>query len=148
MSKINRERRQEALDTLEHLSRHLKAIDADIVFEALKEQGFDEIERVQLTGAIMRSASAKGWIARTDYSVRSKKNHSNLQSVWCSLIFKKAKDGAEIPDAAVKREYERWESQGFTVHHLKAMYWEREQQAKPADYRAQFGWLGSEWRGA
>ncbi len=113
MSNENTIRRKEALAIVEHLARHLKAITADILYEALKRNEFDEDERVRFTGALMRTAASRGWLVRTSFSVRSQKNHSNLLNVWASSIYRKTKDGRFISEEDVASEMEAWREFGI-----------------------------------
>lgn len=132
MDTITESRRREALDTLENLARHLKALNADIVFEALKRGGFNEYELVRLTGALIRTASARRWIVRTGYSIQSQKNHSNLLNVWASRIFGRARDGGAIADAAIQDEFNTWRDAGVQEIHELAAKWEWIEQARRA----------------
>jgi len=117
-------RRNEALNVLEHLCRHLRAITADIFFAGLLRKGFTQAEVCRLTGGIMRTGSAKGWIAKTGHSMNSKKNRSNLQNVWASRIFGKASHGGQIRDEKIAEEYEKWKDAGIQEAHEIAIFWE------------------------
>ena len=116
-------RREEALDVLNQLSRRLRSITADLLYVSLIESGFSEDEACRMTGALIRTATARGWISKTDYAVKSQRNHSNLQSVYCSNIFGKRSDGKAIPKTEIRREYARWKSAGYRVPHEMAIAW-------------------------
>ena len=126
MSKVSNERRQFGLTIVERLCRHVKAIDADLVYQSLLENGFTEDERARLTGALLKIAASRGWMSRTDYCVKSRRNASNLSRIFCSRIFKKDKTGGEIADDLIVKEYTKWQRAGFSINHLKAVDWERQ----------------------
>jgi len=116
-------RRIDALRVLEHLLRHLKSITADILYVALRDADFSEDECVRFTGAILRTAKARGWSERTDFSVKSKRNHSNLHSVWLSRIQGKKHNGKPIAEESIKREYSKWNRAGYNVPDHLAITW-------------------------
>lgn len=130
-------RRDEALDVLNQLTRRLRSITADLLYVSLIESGFSEDEACRMTGALIRTATARGWISKTDYAVKSQRNHSNLQSVYCSNIFGKTSDGKAIPKTEIKREYARWKSAGYRVPDEMAIAWsfDRTPAIKEFDYR-------------
>lgn len=123
-------RRNEALDVLKNLARKLQSLTADMVYVALVESGFSEDEACRLTGALFRTAKANGWITKTDFSVKSKRNNSNLQSLWISNIQGKQPNGRAIPKAEITREYARWRELGYGgLDHL-AISWKVAQDYK------------------
>ena len=123
-NKLSDQTRCEALQILKKLCQRLRSITADIFFHALHENGFSDDEKVRLTGPCMRTASSRGWITRTECSIRSKRNHSNLQTVWMSCIFRKGEYG-EISTEEVESEYKHWQGRGHIVPDKLADAWRR-----------------------
>jgi hypothetical protein len=80
---------------------------ADIFYAKLRDSGFSEDAAVRFTGACIRTASANGWAQKTNLCQNSVKNHSNLQKVWKSMLFKAGKDA---PPALAT-----WQKRGFSV---------------------------------
>ena len=122
-NEITKQRRDEAMTVLATLLRRLQSIHADILYVALIENGFTDDEACRLAGAILRTAKANGWCVRTDYSLKSKRNHSNLQSVWMSKIFGKKPNGKPVPEPELKREYARWNEAGYSPPDQLATAW-------------------------
>ena len=79
MKAITDQTRFEALRILKGLAQRLFSLTADIFYDALDEAGFNDDEKTRLVGACIRTASSRGWITRTDYSTKSRRNNSNLQ---------------------------------------------------------------------
>ena len=121
--KIAPNRRAQALDVLGSLLRRLQSIHADLLYVALTDSGFNEDEACRLTGALLKTAQARGWCVRTDYSIKSKRNHSNNQSVLLSEIFGKMPNGRAVPQTEIKREYNRWNNAGYRVPDQMAIAW-------------------------
>lgn len=110
MNKIPDKKRFLALSILKDLLRCLKSLYADIFYVALAEKGFDEDERSRLIGACFRIAASRGWITRTGLCLKSRRNHSNLQSVWVSNLFPSfAKSGFEA-EQKISSAYDYWRS--------------------------------------
>ena len=63
-------RREEALEVLKTLARRIRSINADLVYVSLIESGFSEDETTRLTGALFRTAKARGWLTKTDFSIK------------------------------------------------------------------------------
>lgn len=122
--KIEPARRAIALGILEKLCQHLRCITADVVFEALAAHGFGEDERVRLTGAIIRTASARRWIFKTSHYINSVKNNSNLQILWQSALLDNGlKRG--LTAQAIAAQYQTWEQQGLKIPHFLAFDFEQ-----------------------
>jgi hypothetical protein len=122
-NEIKKQRRDEAMTVLSTLLRRLQSIHADILYVALTENGFSDDEACRLAGAILRTAKANGWCVRTDYSLKSKRNHSNLQSVWLSKVFGKQPNGKPVSEQDIKREYSRWSELGYSPPDHLATAW-------------------------
>jgi len=110
------ERREQALGILKELLRNLKGITADIFYAALREADFGENEAVRFTGAVMRTASAKGLMEKTIYSQPSQRNSSNLQYVWLSHLY----EDSEMSNMV----WEYWHDKGFKMPQHEASQWE------------------------
>ena len=110
--------RQQALGILKGLLTELPALTADIYYAKLRESGFTEFDAVKVCGACIRTASSNGWAVRTNLCVNSAKNHSNLQKVWQSRLFK-GKDG--------KAGLAAWEAKGFRVPLAELKLWNQMQ---------------------
>lgn len=108
-------RRAQALEILVSLLRSLRGITADIFFIAIREAGFSEDEAVKYTGAVMRTASARGYMEKTPFSKPSKRNSSNLQSVWLSKTF--------VPGIAAQQASVDWAKKGFEAPENEAQFW-------------------------
>jgi hypothetical protein len=130
MKETENPRREEALDVLKTLARRLRSINADIVFVSLIEGGFSDDEACKLTGALFRTAKARNWLTKTDYSIKSQRNHSNLQSVWLSNLFGKKPNGKPLADSEIRREYARWKNAGYSIPDVLATTWEATQKDK------------------
>ncbi len=113
-------RREQALEILKGLLRTLRGITADVFYAAIREDGFSEEEAVKYTGGVMRSASAKGHMEKTPFSQPSKRNSSNLQSVWLSKLF----EGTEEAEAV----RESWIKKGFNLPEHEALLWQNQRQ--------------------
>ena len=122
-TEISNNRRAEAMSVLTNLLRKLFSLHADLFYVALREAGFTEDETCRLSGACLRTAKARGLCIRTDYSIKSRRNHSNLQSIWLSKLFGKAENGNRIPETEIKREYARWQKLGYVVPDQLAQMW-------------------------
>ena len=122
-NQINENRRSEALNVLETLLRKLRSIHADFLYVALSESGFTDDECCRLTGSLLKTAQARGLCLRTDFSIKSKRNHSNNQSIWLSKIFGKQPNGRAVAQTEIKREYARWKNIGYTVPDHLAAAW-------------------------
>ena len=80
--------REIALSLLrDHLQRH-ETFTADDFYEALRAADFNQEACMRLIGACIRTASSNGWITRTNLCKPSKRNHSNLQNIWKSQLWK------------------------------------------------------------
>lgn len=130
MNPIADQTRLEALRILKSLSQRLYSLTADIFYDALHEAGFTDDEKVRLVGACIRTASSRGWIVRTDYSIKSKRNSSNLQSIWKSKIFKQRNGGGELDESEIQTEYNRWRDKGIHVPDEQAKIWTQVEHAK------------------
>ena len=124
MTTVSDQTRLEALKILKGLSQKLYSLTADIFYEALDEEGFSDNEKVHLVGACIRTASSRGWITRTDYSVKSCRNSSNLQSVWKSKIYKQRNGGGKLDDNEIQAEYQHWHKKGHLIPDHLAAAWE------------------------
>jgi len=93
----------------------LPALNADIYYQKLRDSGFTEFDAVKVTGACIRTASANGWMLKTSLCVNSAKNHSNLQKVWQSRLFKDGRDA--------KAAIATWEQRGFRVPTAELTLW-------------------------
>ena len=129
MNKLSYQTRLEALRILKRLCQRLRSVSADIFYDSLYQKGFSEDERTRLTGPCMRTASSRGWITKTECSIRSKRNHSNLQTAWLSNIFKQGERGQKIPDEVIEQEYELWKSRGHIVPDALVDAWRRVMEA-------------------
>jgi hypothetical protein len=110
---VKPERRIEAMRLIESLLRHNEIITPDIVYETLAENGFNEDERMRLSGAILRTANANGWSERTCFSVRSTRNSSNSGSLWASLIYARKASGKTIAATVLEKENAKWTARGL-----------------------------------
>ena len=117
-------RREEALEVLKTLARRIRSINADLVYVSLIESGFSEDETTRLTGALFRTAKARGWLTKTDFSIKSRRNNSNLQSIYKSNLFGKKPNGKPIPETEIKREYARWKDLGYVINDSLTIAWE------------------------
>lgn len=88
MNPIPNETKLEALKILRDLAQCLYSFTADIFYDALHKAGFTNNQKTRLVGACFRTASSRGWIIRTQYGMKSRRNSSNLQSVWRSNILR------------------------------------------------------------
>lgn len=110
MGQIGQSRKNEALRLLKNLAECLFSLNADIFYETLKDSGFSEVERTRLVGSCFRVAASRRWVTRTDFSTKSRRNSSNLQSVWVSRLFPSfAKSGLEA-EKKIQSAYSYWES--------------------------------------
>lgn len=113
MIKIPNNRRNQALFILKNLLRCLKSLHADIFFVALAEAGFSDEERSRLIGSCFRTAASRGWMTKTAACLPSRRNHSNLQSVWVSCLHPPfAKSGKEA-EKKIQAAYAYWLSNGL-----------------------------------
>jgi hypothetical protein len=110
MNKIPDKRRFLALSILKDLLRCLKSVHADIFYVALAEKGFDEGERSRLIGSSIRIASSRGWMKRTSLCLKSRRNHSNLQSVWISCLFPAFSKSGLDAENKILAAYDYWRS--------------------------------------
>jgi hypothetical protein len=129
MKRTQNPRREEALDVLKTLARRLRSLNADLVYMALVDGGFTLDEATRLTGTLFRTAKARNWLEKTDYSIKSQRNHSNLQSVWISNLYGKKPNGKPLAESEIKREYARWRSAGFSVPDALALNWRQSRNA-------------------
>ena len=106
--------RQLALAILKELLTELPCLNADIYYQKLRDSGFTEFDAVKVTGACIRTASANGWMLKTSLCINSAKNHSNLQKVWQSRLFK----GRDAKAALAA-----WEAKGFRVPLAELKLW-------------------------
>ena len=62
------------------------------MYEALLQNGFSNDEAGRLIGSLMRTASSKGWIRKTETWTQSTRNRSNIQIVWkgCQSLERRA----------------------------------------------------------
>jgi hypothetical protein len=107
--------RLEALSLLRKLCETLPALTADIFYQTLREGGFTELDAVRVCGAAIRTASSRGWLVKTSLCVNSVRNHSNLQNVWQSRLFR----GDTLAQAALTN----WERKGFRVPVAEVRCW-------------------------
>jgi len=107
-----------ALAILKELLAELPALTADIYYAKLRESGFTESDAVKVCGACIRTASSNGWAVKTNLCVNSAKNHSNLQKVWQSRLFK----GNDAKAALAA-----WEAKGFRVPLAELKLWNQMQ---------------------
>lgn len=110
MNKISEKKRVLALSILKDLLRCLKSLHADIFYIALAEKGFDEGERSRLIGSSFRIASSRGWMKRTNFCLKSRRNHSNLQSVWISHLFPAFSKSGLDAEKKIFAAYDYWRS--------------------------------------
>jgi len=134
---ITTTRRAEAMKVLENHLRHNEIITPDTLFVTLQEAGFDDDECCRLAGAILRTAKANGWVERTIFGVKSKRNHSNCGTLWKSLIAGKKPNGQAISEATLEAERQRWIDCGMISieHHINIIAWgiaQREIATNPA----------------
>jgi hypothetical protein len=116
------QKRQLAQAILKELLGELPALTADILYQKLRDSGFTEFDAVRMTGACIRTASANGWMLKTNLCQNSVKNHSNLQKVWQSRLFKGGRD--------VKGLLASWEARGFIVPLADLKLWNEMQAQK------------------
>jgi len=110
MNKIPDKRRFLALSILKDLLRCLKSIHADIFYVALAENGFNDNERCRLIGPSFRKAASRGWMKRTSLCLQSRRNHSNLQSVWISCLFPAFSNSGDQAQKKIAAAYAYWNS--------------------------------------
>jgi hypothetical protein len=110
MNKIPDKRRFLALSILKDLLRCLKSLHADIFYVALAESGFSDDERTRLVGSSFRIAASKNWMFKTCACLRSRRNHSNLQSVWISHLFPAFSKSGPKAQKKISDAYAYWSS--------------------------------------
>lgn len=130
MTTIANETRLEALRILKGLAQHLYSLTADIFYDALHEEGFNDDEKVRLVGACIRTASSRGWITRTEYSTKSRRNSSNLQTVWRSDIFRQRNGGGELEESDIRAAYNHWQAKGHKIPDHLVVAWEQVENAR------------------
>ena len=113
-------RRAQALEILLNLLRTLQGITADVFYAPIREAGFTEEEAVKYTGAVMRTASANGHMEKTPFSKPSKRNSSNLQSVWVSKLFENTDEAQATND--------HWRAKGYDLPDHEALFWKSQRQ--------------------
>jgi hypothetical protein len=109
--------RQLAVSILRELLVELPALTADILYQKLRDSGFTENDAVRVTGAVIRTGSSNGWMVKTNLCQNSAKNHSNLQKVWQSRLFKEDRDA--------KAALASWEARGFPVPLAELKLWQQ-----------------------
>lgn len=114
-----------ALKVLRELAVSLPAVSADILFQKLKDEGFTDDDATRLTGACIRTGAANGWIKKTNLCQNSKKNHSNLQKVWKSMVFDDRIDWRE--------SLRYWAARGFVIPTAELSLWNQIQAQKLRD---------------
>jgi hypothetical protein len=110
MNKIPDKRRFLALSILKDLLHCLKSVHADIFYVALAEKGFNDNERSRLVGSSFRMAASRGWMKRTSLCLKSRRNHSNLQSVWISCLFSAFSKSGDQAQIKISAAYAYWNS--------------------------------------
>ena len=114
--------RELALSILKKLLIALPGLTADIFYQALLDGGFSEDEAVKNTGSCLRTGSARCWAKKTNLCQNSLKNHSNLQKIWKSLLYR----ADQNLDATVAL----WADRGFEVPLAELNLWDQIQKAK------------------
>lgn len=115
-------RRADALEILEGMCRHNRAITADMLYATLEYAEYSEDERMRLLGGLIRSASSYGWIRKTFVSVRSLRNSSNCGSLWHSNIYGRQSNGRGISEDVLDREHAKWEAAGMLPLEIQKHY--------------------------
>lgn len=110
MDKISDKKRFLALSILKDLLRCLKSLHADIFYVALAESGFSDDERTRLVGSSFRIAASKNWMFKTCACLPSRRNHSNLQSVWISHLFSAFSKSGPKAQKKIADAYAYWSS--------------------------------------
>jgi hypothetical protein len=118
-----------AMTILEGLCRTLNSLTADIFYSALDEAHFSEEDKVRLVGACFRTAQACHWIERTTFSAKSRRNHSNLLSVWVSNIFGVDRQGQKIGQSEIEATYAKWRRLGLEPPDREAKLWRWQKEA-------------------
>jgi hypothetical protein len=82
MEAISQSLRNQALKILRAQLLPNEPFTGDILYDALQRSGFSADVAGRLIGSLMRTASSKGWIKKTDNWIQSRRNRSNVQIVW------------------------------------------------------------------
>jgi hypothetical protein len=75
-------RRSQALTILRSELIPNEPFTADLLYDALLNKGFTNNEAGRLVGSLVRIASSKGWIRKSENWVQSRRNRSNIQIIW------------------------------------------------------------------
>jgi hypothetical protein len=84
MEPILQSRKLLALKILRSLLVPNEPFTGDVLYDALIGNGFTNDESGRLIGSLIRKASSKGWIKKTESWIQSKRNGSNIQIIWKS----------------------------------------------------------------
>jgi len=82
MEPISQSRRSQALRILHSQLIPNEPFTGDTLYDALQHNGFSDDEAGRLIGGLMRTASSRGWIEKTQNWTQSARNRSNIQIVW------------------------------------------------------------------
>ena len=82
MEQIPQTRKLLALKILRTLLVPNEPFTGDLLYDGLMRHGFTSDESGRLIGSLIRKASRKGWIKRTNNWIQSRRNHSNIQIIW------------------------------------------------------------------
>ena len=121
--KTSNARRSQARLILKDLLRCLKSLHADIFYEALAEEGFNDEERFRLVGSCIRVAASKSWMRKTNACLPSRRNHSNLQAVWISCLFESFSASGLQAELDICKAYAHWKQRGLPPPDELAARW-------------------------